>query len=82
MRACIRKGCLPDDYDETCNKLARNGSYVLALAFKELPSQINSRSIGGWDRSKVENDLTLVGLITFDNNVKVRGMIQCAWFGI
>ena len=82
MRACIRKGCLPDDYDETCNKLARNGSYVLALAFKELPSQINARSIGGWDRSKVENDLTLVGLITFDNNVKVRGMIQCVWFGI
>ncbi len=81
MRGCLRKGCLPDNYDETSNELARNGSYVLALAFKELSPQINSRDIGGWNRSQVENDLTLVGLITFSNVVKVHDMSQYSWFG-
>ena len=71
VRACVRQGGLPADYDESCANLARNGCYVLALARKQLPPGIGVEDVGGWDRAAVECDLGLVGVMTFDNFVKV-----------
>jgi hypothetical protein len=51
--------------------LSRNGSYVLALAFKELASDTRMVDISALDRDQVECDLKLAGCITFDNFVKV-----------
>jgi len=71
VRACVRAGGLPADYDESCANLARNGCYVLALARKLLPPGTGAGDVGGWDRAGVECDLSVVGVMTFDNCVKV-----------
>jgi magnesium-transporting ATPase (P-type) len=71
VRSCLGTRGAPSDYDKTCAALSRNGSYVLALAFKELPVGIGLGDLGAWDRSNVERDLTLLGFMTFDNFVKV-----------
>ena len=72
MRQCLGTRGAPSDYDKTVAALSRNGSYVLALAFKVLPVGVGLGDLGAWDRSNVERDLTLLGFMTFDNFVKVR----------
>lgn len=72
MRARLTPGSLPKDYDETCANLARNGSYVLALACKEIAAGTQMMDIAAWDRDNAECDLKLVGCITFDNFVKAN----------
>ena len=78
MRSCLGTRA-PSDYDKTCAALSRNGSYVLALAYKELPVGIGLGDVGALDRSNVERDLTLLGFMTFDNFVKVRAemLLNC-----
>lgn len=72
MRLCLGTRGGPSDYDKTVAALSRNGSYVLALAFKVLPVGVSLGDLGAWDRSNAERDLTLLGFMTFDNFVKVR----------
>jgi cation-transporting ATPase 13A3/4/5 len=71
VRACIGKNRLPECYDASCANLARKGCYVLALAFKELSVGVSLKDVCAWDRSIAECDLTLAGVLTFDNLVKV-----------
>jgi magnesium-transporting ATPase (P-type) len=81
VRGRLATGACPRDYDETCEKMARNGSYVLALAYKELPPSMRMRDLLGMSRKDVECDLTLVGCMTFDNFVKVNRCYGCLCCG-
>lgn len=65
---------VPSDYAMRAEKLARDGCYVLGIAYKEIPA-----SGGGEDgikfdqqqtREDIESDLNLLGLIMFQNDLK------------
>ncbi len=71
MRVCLAPASVPADYDQSCVALARNGSYVLALAYKQLPVSTSVGEVGAWGRAVAERDLNLLGFMTFDNFVKV-----------
>ena len=71
MRVCLAPASVPADYDQSCVALARNGSYVLALAYKQLPVSTSVGEVGAWERAAAERDLNLLGFMTFDNFVKV-----------
>ena len=75
LRSRLATGSLPDDYDDTCASLARNGSYVLALAYKDVDPATKMIDVAAWDRDTVECDLKLLGCLTFDNFVKVTRVI-------
>jgi magnesium-transporting ATPase (P-type) len=80
MRSCLATGSVPVDYDESCASLARNGSYVLALACRQLPSATSNGEVEGWERAAAECELKLLGFMTFDNFVKVMGGECCGGF--
>ncbi|CAN0914021.1 Probable manganese-transporting ATPase PDR2 [Linum grandiflorum] len=56
---------LPPSYVETYKKYTRQGSRVLALAFKSLPDMTVSEA-RNMDRDKVENSLTFAGFAVFN----------------
>lgn len=60
-----RLGDLPSFYVETYKKFTRQGSRVLALAFKALPDMTVSEA-RSLDRDIVENDLTFAGFAVFN----------------
>lgn len=68
---------VPSDYAVRAEKLARDGCYVLGVAFKELSMNATSGEDGeGGDaqqqltRDEVESELQLLGLVLFQNDLK------------
>ncbi|XP_024368121.1 probable manganese-transporting ATPase PDR2 isoform X1 [Physcomitrium patens] len=55
---------VPNDYVETYKQYTRQGSRVLALAYKSLPEMAVGEA-RGLDRESVENDLTFAGFAVF-----------------
>ncbi|KAI7886821.1 HAD-like protein [Lichtheimia hyalospora FSU 10163] len=63
---------LPSNYDSATASLAHQGCYVLAMAHRELDLE----AIGGmnyfreWSRDQMEQDINLIGLVIFKNQLK------------
>ncbi|ORY02904.1 hypothetical protein K493DRAFT_384971 [Basidiobolus meristosporus CBS 931.73] len=60
---------IPEDYDGMCNKLAMEGCYVLAMAYRDL-GKIDPNSIHEWSREEMESQVKLMGLVLFKNMLK------------
>jgi len=58
---------IPLDYDAVCAGLAKAGAYVLAIAGKSIEAQGNVQEM---KREDVECELSLLGLLVFQNNIK------------
>eukprot|EP00923_Selenidium_pygospionis_P031067 GHVN01055186.1.p1 GENE.GHVN01055186.1~~GHVN01055186.1.p1 ORF type:complete len:1432 (+),score=262.64 GHVN01055186.1:299-4594(+) len=63
----MEKGCAPEDYKKKTESLARDGFYVLGMAFKPYdgPSEV-----GDAQREDVETHLLPLGLLVFRNELK------------
>ncbi|CAO3596256.1 unnamed protein product [Absidia cylindrospora] len=63
---------IPGGYDRVTSDLARQGCYVLALSHRE----IDLNQVGGlaafkqWNRDEMEQDIRLMGLVVFKNQLK------------
>ncbi|KAG6616826.1 cation-transporting ATPase [Phytophthora cinnamomi] len=62
---------IPANYFETAEKLAKNGFYVLGIAFKEMPA-MSEAALAAFlvDSDAVEESLALLGQIMFRNEIK------------
>lgn len=74
VKTLSRSSSLPANYTETAEQLAKNGCYVLGIAYKELPASFaeDSAALASFlgDRDAVEESLDLLGLIMFRNELK------------
>jgi cation-transporting ATPase 13A3/4/5 len=63
---------VPLNYTCTAEKLAKEGCYVLGIAFKELPNTMTEEELVTLlgDRYAIETKLSLLGLIMFRNELK------------
>ncbi|RLN72762.1 hypothetical protein BBJ28_00006295 [Nothophytophthora sp. Chile5] len=62
---------IPSNYKETAEQLAKDGCYVLGIAYKEMP-QMGDTELAAFlaNRDAVEESLALLGLIMFRNEIK------------
>ncbi|KAJ1679407.1 hypothetical protein EV182_002115, partial [Spiromyces aspiralis] len=60
---------VPEDYDATTSKLAREGCYVLALAHRDL-GPVDPKSLQMWSRDELEQGCSMLGLLVFKNKLK------------
>ncbi|PVU99625.1 hypothetical protein BB559_000550 [Furculomyces boomerangus] len=60
---------IPEDYNEKCNALAREGGYVLAMGHRELEN-VDIEEIKGYTRDELEHGCTFIGLVVFKNMLK------------
>ncbi|ETP11523.1 hypothetical protein F441_12937 [Phytophthora nicotianae CJ01A1] len=72
MQQLSKPDSVPSEYKEVADGLARNGCYVLGLSYRELPSNWSNQKIDEFlsDRDKVDENLSLLGLILFRNELK------------
>ncbi|KAF1773495.1 P-type ATPase, cytoplasmic domain N [Phytophthora cactorum] len=63
---------VPSEYKDVADTLAKNGCYVLGLSYRELPSNWSNQKIDEFlsNRDKVDENLSLLGLILFRNELK------------
>ncbi|CAO3599770.1 unnamed protein product [Absidia cylindrospora] len=64
---------IPSSYDTVTSHLARQGCYVLALSHREIDLDKVEGGMDGfkqWNRDQVEQDIQLMGLIVFKNQLK------------
>ncbi|ORX48327.1 hypothetical protein DM01DRAFT_1292119, partial [Hesseltinella vesiculosa] len=72
IREISLPGSIPSDYDQVTSDMARHGCYVLAVSHRE----IDLDQIGGlaafkqWDRETMEQQVSLMGLLLFKNQLK------------
>eukprot|EP00922_Rhytidocystis_sp_ex-Travisia-forbesii_P053637 GHVS01079607.1.p1 GENE.GHVS01079607.1~~GHVS01079607.1.p1 ORF type:complete len:1225 (+),score=178.47 GHVS01079607.1:90-3677(+) len=57
---------LPDDFEETTTGLAKNGFYVLGMAFKMYEGPVDCEL----PRTEIESGLQMLGLLLFRNDLK------------
>ncbi|KAJ1979257.1 hypothetical protein H4R34_002902, partial [Dimargaris verticillata] len=69
VRDLAQPTTIPSDYDEITAQLARQGCYVLAMAHRDLGS-VDPASLSHWSRDRMEEEIALVGLVLFKNNLK------------
>ncbi|KAG6577845.1 Cation-transporting ATPase [Phytophthora cinnamomi] len=71
MASVSSSDSIPANYFETAEDLAKNGCYVLGIAFKEMPA-MSEAALAAFlaDRDAVEESLALLGLIMFRNEIK------------
>ncbi|DAZ98785.1 TPA: hypothetical protein N0F65_004001 [Lagenidium giganteum] len=71
VEAMCRARTVPLDYSERASAMAKNGCYVLGLAFREVtaasPPALNRMMK---DREAVERDLSMLGLLIFENELQ------------
>jgi predicted P-type ATPase len=74
IKTLSRPSSLPADYSEKAENLAKDGCYVLGIAYKELPASFaeDSAALTAFlaNRDAVEEKLDLLGLIMFRNELK------------
>lgn len=66
IRDMVHPSSLPEDYDRLTDRLASQGYYVLALAYKEA----KEHQVRSWDRETMEQDVQFLGLLLFRNSLK------------
>ncbi|KAJ1968534.1 hypothetical protein H4R35_006400, partial [Dimargaris xerosporica] len=69
VRDLAQSATIPRDYNEVTAQLARQGCYVLAMAHRDLGS-VDPASLSHWSRDRMEEEISLVGLVLFKNNLK------------
>ncbi|ORX52830.1 HAD-like protein [Hesseltinella vesiculosa] len=60
---------LPGDFDHVTANLAREGSYVLAMAYRNL-GPIDATLVQSWTRDELEAQMSFLGLVLFKNFLK------------
>jgi predicted P-type ATPase len=72
MQQLSNPNSVPSDYKAVADQLAKDGCYVLGLAYRELPSNWTNAEIDAFvaDRDAVDEQLSLLGLILFRNELK------------
>ncbi|KAE9357527.1 putative cation-transporting ATPase [Phytophthora rubi] len=71
MASVSSSDSIPANYFQTAENLAKNGCYVLGIAYKEMPA-MSEAALAAFlaDRDAVEESLALLGLIMFRNEIK------------
>ncbi|EIE83526.1 hypothetical protein RO3G_08231 [Rhizopus delemar RA 99-880] len=67
IKDLVNPNSIPSDYDLVTSNRAREGCYVLALAHREIDREEFNEN---WSRDDMEQDIDLVGLIVFKNQLK------------
>ncbi|KAG7380586.1 hypothetical protein PHYPSEUDO_007026 [Phytophthora pseudosyringae] len=72
MQQLSRPDSVPSDYKEVADRLAKDGCYVLGVSYRELPSNWSNQQIDAFlaNRDAVDENLSLLGLILFRNELK------------
>ncbi|KAI9277868.1 hypothetical protein BY458DRAFT_532460 [Sporodiniella umbellata] len=66
IKALANKNSIPSEYGLVTSNQAREGCYVLALAHRK----VSLENIKEWTRDEMEQDLSLMGLVVFKNQLK------------
>ena len=61
---------LPADFAEAARAHALAGCYVLAIAARELPPEVDAKALAAMTRDDVEQELRFLGLVLFRNELK------------
>ena len=61
---------IPNNFHAILDKYTESGYRVIALAMRDLPSNTKLIKIDKFERHEVEKNLTLLGLIVFENRIK------------
>lgn len=61
---------IPKSYEKVTTDLAKEGCYVLGLAYRVLDSTISLDEASKMNRDELEQDLTCLGLVVFRNQLK------------
>ncbi|TMW55571.1 hypothetical protein Poli38472_010453 [Pythium oligandrum] len=63
---------IPADYQKVADQLAKDGCYVLGISFRELPAEWTDADVQALvaDRDAVDQELSLLGLVLFRNELK------------
>lgn len=64
----VKKETIPDDFYEILESYAQEGYRVIAMAHKEL--KLSYTKVSKVQRDVIENEMTLLGLIVFENRLK------------
>ncbi|KAE9327735.1 putative cation-transporting ATPase 13A3 [Phytophthora fragariae] len=72
MQQLSSAASVPDDYKSVADRLAKDGCYVLGLSYRELPSDWTHEQVVAFadNREAVDENLSLLGLILFRNELK------------
>ncbi|KAG6583087.1 P-type ATPase (P-ATPase) Superfamily [Phytophthora cinnamomi] len=72
MQQLSSAASVPGDYKSVADRLAKDGCYVLGLSFRELPSDWTHEQVVAFadNREAVDENLSLLGLILFRNELK------------
>lgn len=71
MQSVSAASSVPANYTETAENLAKNGCYVLGMAFKEVQDVAENDMVAFLaNRDAVEEGLSLLGLVMFRNELK------------
>ncbi|GMF15576.1 unnamed protein product [Phytophthora lilii] len=72
MQQLSTSASVPDDYKSVADRLAKDGCYVLGLSYRELPSDWTHEQVVAFagNRDAVDENLSLLGLILFRNELK------------
>ena len=70
MKNISRPESIPEDFQEVLDKYTESGYRVIALGTRELPSNSKLVRLEKLERHEIEKDLTLLGLIVFENRIK------------
>ena len=70
MKLISNPDSIPDNFQQVLDSYTEKGYRVIALAMRDLPDNTKLTKIDKMDRNQVEKDLTLLGLIVFENRIK------------
>ncbi|EGZ11144.1 hypothetical protein PHYSODRAFT_337897 [Phytophthora sojae] len=72
MQQLSSAASVPGDYKSVADRLAKDGCYVLGLSYRELPSDWTHEQVVAFagNREAVDENLSLLGLILFRNELK------------
>ncbi|CAI5741640.1 unnamed protein product [Hyaloperonospora brassicae] len=72
MQQLSTAATVPDEYKSVADRLAKDGCYVLGLSYRELPQEWTHDEVMSFanDRDAVDENLSLLGLILFRNELK------------
>jgi cation-transporting ATPase 13A1 len=65
---------VPAHYEITYKQHMSEGKRVIALAYRQLPADMQASTLRGLTRADFEKNLTLAGLVTFDCELKLDSM--------
>ncbi|KAJ2801361.1 hypothetical protein H4R21_002818, partial [Coemansia helicoidea] len=68
LKAISAAGTIPDSYDATCSRLAREGCYVLAIAHRPLDASLEE--LRHMSQEDIEAACDFAGLLVFKNMLK------------